>query len=740
MEFKVSSALKDLIGKELITDDQTAIFELVKNSFDADATIVRVIFENVFSSNSKILVIDNGTGMSKNDIESKWLFVGFSEKRDDYLRLNKTIKKSARIFAGSKGIGRFSCDRLGKLLTIFTKTESEENLNELIVFWDRFETDQTQEFQNIEIDYNSVQSTLYPVINSFFEEYCHGTILLIEELNASWDEAQKLIRLKRYLQRLINPAQFKDDDFQIFIEAKDFLDSDKKNLKKQNPEQIINGEVHNFVFSKIEPNTTTVDVFINSSEVVTKLFDKGDLIFQLETSIPVKYAGLHDVHVCISYLNQYAKSVFKKMMGIDAVEFGHVYLYKNGFRIHPYGETNDDWLGVARRKQQGHYRYLGNRDIIGRVEIIGNHTELREVTSRSGGLVLTSTAERLIEFIKDNCIRILERYIIDTLDWERISDETEKNLRILELVEKIYGAEVQKTDKVVYINPRIKNLLEKKQIDKIPYIVSRIEDQLQGEKAEIGEIRESITSLNKAVEFQKKSYERKLQAANQEVELSRAITSTDYSQIMDYVHTIGIQSGTISTYLSRLFSQDIPEQLKNVLRSIKIENDKIGSISNFLTKPELLTKSTKSLRDIIDFFSSYLKNYPNLDESKFKLITEVVPAGSIFPVKFKPIDATIIIDNVISNSRKHKATELVFRFNKVSEETININFIDNGQGLDDEIQDPDLVFNRGVTTTSGSGIGLFSVLYSAKKISKKSELKVDASYDKGFKIDWELRL
>lgn len=740
MEFRVSSALKDLIGKELITDDHTAIFELVKNSYDADASIVRVIFKNVHSHNSRIIVIDDGVGMSKDDIENKWLFVGFSEKREDYLLENNLTKKSERIFAGSKGIGRFSCDRLGKLLTIFTKTKTEENLNELIVFWNRFEMDQTKEFQNIEIEYNSVHDTLYPIVNDFFEKNDHGTILLIEELNEGWGEAQKLIRLKRYLQRLINPAQFKDDDFQIFIEAEDFLDYDKKSLNKQSPELIINGEVQNFVFDKIEPNTTTVDVSIDSAEIITKLFDKGDMIFQLGTPIPKDLFGLHDVHVSISYLNQYAKSVFKRLMGIDAVEFGHIYLYKNGFRIHPYGETNDDWLGVARRKQQGHYRYLGNRDLIGRVEIFGNQSELREVTSRSGGLVMTATANNLIEFIKNHCIRILERYIIDALDWERISDETEKNVRILELVEKIYGSEVKLRDRVVYINPRIKNLLEKKQIDKIPNIVSKIGNQLQGKEVDIGEIRESIASLNKAIEFQKKQYQRELQVANQEVELSRAITATDYSQIMDYVHNIGIQAGNISTHLTKLFSQDLPDQLKDVLRMIKIENDKISSISNFLTKPELLTKSTKSLRDIVSFFSSYLKNYPNIDESRFKLKVEIIPKGTEFTVKLKPIDATIIIDNVISNSRKHKATELLFRFVKVTEEHMSISFIDNGLGLDDDIQNPDSIFNRGVTTTLGSGIGLYSVLASAKKISKKSEVKVDVSYDKGFKLDWELKL
>lgn len=740
MEFRVSSALKDLIGKELITDDQTAIFELVKNSYDADASKVRVIFKSINGTNPRILVVDDGIGMNREDIENKWLFVGFSEKREEYIRAHKERKKTSRIYAGSKGIGRFSCDRLGKLLTIFSKTESDEGINELIVFWDRFEVDQSEEFQNIEIDFNIVHSIIYPTVSDFFKTNTHGTVLQIEELNSSWEDPQKLVRLKRYLQRLINPEQFKNDNFQINIEAEDFLDHDQRNIDKQKDDQIINGEVQNFVFKKIEPNTTTIDVNITVNEISTKLFDKGELIFQLETSVPEHLANLYGIHASISFLNKYAKSVFKRMMGIDSVDFGHIYLYKNGFRIHPYGDPSDDWLGIGRRQQQGHYRYIGNRDLVGRVEILGDQVELREVTSRSSGLVMTEMAYQLIDFIKNHCIRILERYIIDALNWERISDETEKNVRILELVEKIYGSEVKKQDRVVYVNPRLKILLEKKQIEKIPSLMSQIGNQIKHEKVDISEIREAIASLNKSIDFQKKEYERKIQIANQEVALSRAITATDYSQILEYIHTIAIQSENITEYINKLFSQELPNNLKTILQYVKIENDKISSISNFLTKPDLLVKSTRSLKDIVDFYCSYLVDYPNLDEDRLRFKYEFIPEKLEFPVKFKPLEATTIIDNIISNSRKHEATELLFRFNKISPETLIISFIDNGSGIDDDIPNLESLFNKGVTTTAGSGIGLFSVAKSAKRISKRSKISVDALYDKGFKIDWELIL
>ena len=118
--FRVSSAIKDIVGRELITDDFVAVFELVKNSFDALATRVDIIFNE-----DEILIVDNGKGMTADEIESKWLFLGYSAKSDGEERASidnlksvpkdfrSRIGKQTRGFAGSKGIGRFSCDRLG---------------------------------------------------------------------------------------------------------------------------------------------------------------------------------------------------------------------------------------------------------------------------------------------------------------------------------------------------------------------------------------------------------------------------------------------------------------------------------------------------------------------------------------------------------------------------------------------------------------------------------------------------
>ena len=103
MKFKISSGLKSIIGRDLITNDFVAIFELVKNSFDARATHVKIVFELEDKANAVIYIADNGKGMSDVDIQNKWLFVAYSAKKNG--EEDRDVKK---VYAGSKGVGRFS--------------------------------------------------------------------------------------------------------------------------------------------------------------------------------------------------------------------------------------------------------------------------------------------------------------------------------------------------------------------------------------------------------------------------------------------------------------------------------------------------------------------------------------------------------------------------------------------------------------------------------------------------------
>ena len=93
-----------LLGRDLITDRITALFELVKNSYDANAESVTIEFVNVGTKNgeSKIIIIDNGIGMTLSDIENKWMVIGTNSKRKELY----SPEPFKRRYIGEKGIGR----------------------------------------------------------------------------------------------------------------------------------------------------------------------------------------------------------------------------------------------------------------------------------------------------------------------------------------------------------------------------------------------------------------------------------------------------------------------------------------------------------------------------------------------------------------------------------------------------------------------------------------------------------
>ncbi|WP_236491720.1 ATP-binding protein [Pseudomonas syringae] len=124
LHFDVSTGLKRVLGRELITDDEVAIFELVKNSFDAGADSVQLHF-----SDDSIIIADNGSGMSYEDLTGKWLFVAYSAKRSDRPEDDfRNVAAERRHYAGSKGIGRFSSDRLGEEVVIQSRPKGKSKV------------------------------------------------------------------------------------------------------------------------------------------------------------------------------------------------------------------------------------------------------------------------------------------------------------------------------------------------------------------------------------------------------------------------------------------------------------------------------------------------------------------------------------------------------------------------------------------------------------------------------------
>ncbi len=124
LHFKTNTLLKNLVGKDLINDDNIAIVELVKNAYDAGSESVLVRFDDFSpkgktTAGSRIVIADQGCGMDLEGIEDKWLNIAYSEKK-------LYPQENGSYLAGNKGIGRFSCDRLGGRLDLLTRAHGKD--------------------------------------------------------------------------------------------------------------------------------------------------------------------------------------------------------------------------------------------------------------------------------------------------------------------------------------------------------------------------------------------------------------------------------------------------------------------------------------------------------------------------------------------------------------------------------------------------------------------------------------
>ena len=135
LHFKFDVSTFRLLGRELITDRITALFELVKNCYDANAENVQLTFENLnpLCPSSRIIIEDDGLGMTFEDIRDKWMVIGTSSKR----RSRTSPSPYNRVVAGKKGVGRFAVDKLGAKLVM--KTKKKDSL-----VWNCLETDWTK--------------------------------------------------------------------------------------------------------------------------------------------------------------------------------------------------------------------------------------------------------------------------------------------------------------------------------------------------------------------------------------------------------------------------------------------------------------------------------------------------------------------------------------------------------------------------------------------------------------------
>lgn len=695
LHFKVSSGLKDIIGRDLITNELVAIFELVKNSYDADSSNIEIVIN---SFESTITISDDGIGMDYDDIKNKWLFVAHSEKKD----------QTKRVYAGSKGIGRFSCDRLGSKLDLFSRKNDE--MGHLSIDWGNFEEDSLKKFEDLNVMYYTNES----IDNSFVSMNKSGTVLKISSLRDTWT-TDRVIKVISALQRLINPFVV-DDKVKINV----------KYISNSSGIEEIDEIVKNNVANILDEKTIHIEGKVNANKIEISLVDKNKKIYLVELA---NESILENVVFKVYYMSFKAKNNFTRIMGVTAKEYGSIFLYKNDFRIFPYGEPDFDSFGLNSRKAQGYNRYLGHRELLGWINITDSANHFKEVSSRDGGFVSNEYTFQLERMYMELIQRPLESYVqLVNFGDSEIDDIQENEEDVIgKLLNRFKKYEVLKTEK--YEIPKLAIPLEKRLalLDK--------DDIKDDEKKEIQRnIKQAFTETKReAVQAKKerKKFEKENEKLQSEIEVKEiALTKENPERQKMLFHELGKVSrelnGALKYFYKHMTNEESTKFSKGLV-GIRKSSDKLSSIKKQILRLNFETFSKKETIELRSYLESYLK-YASDESTKINL---KLGKGKIYQ-EVNVYDLGVLFDNLILNAMQKQATTIDIYF---SEDYSSLYLVTDTAPI--EIRPIENIFKLGVTSTKrGTGIGMYLCAQICQDFKWKiSVSEVEDKFVK-FKIDF----
>lgn len=611
------------------------------------------------------------------------------------------------------------------------KNEPNAKIESLNIDWTSIEQDSNKEFIDIKVAHQTNPSISY-------ENFIHGTILEISGLRDKWDR-NRILNLKTSLEKLINPIQENNvDDFSIEIIAPDEILRDQKEneIRKK-----VNGIIKNVVFESLGLKTTQIKVSIieNGGVIQTTLIDRGVEIYSLKEKNP--YNKLFDITILLFVLNRAGKMNFKKIMGVNSVEYGSVFIYKNGFRIYPFGEEGDDTLQIDRRKQQGFYRFLGTRDLIGRIEINGEKSNLKETTSRDGGLIKNESWEQLYNFFYDKALKRLEAYTVGIIKWgdEKFDKETgeliQPELKPEDVKDKIFDiiTSLTRAKDVIDIsyNSDFLHIYEAKQEKSATQLVknlTRIAEEtnnptfvqqaraVERQVSQLKQAKEEAERENEVIKKEVAAISNKVKLITSENLFLRSDVTKDVQQLENLQHHITHTSNLISEIalqaIDAIKNNDLDLAIKKIDKLL-IKNEEIATLSNFVSKAKFDTKVKKINGDIIAFINEYIVNvYSTINK---KPIIEIDDYSKHYTMKFVPLEIIIIIENLLRNSIDAKADKVKITWD-IGEHPILI-YRDNGNGISDDILKH--IFDYRFSTTGGGGLGMCHIKDIVQKMNGK---------------------
>ncbi len=769
LQFKTNSRHIGQLGRELVTDFVTALVELVKNAYDADAPSVRIMIENANTPNSRIIVADTGSGMTEDEFENRWMVIGTSNK----LSLPYTPK--GRKKAGKKGIGRFSVERLAERAVIYSYTAEEAFkvflnwnlyeeisvaglqqriqilrnkkdvsaakyiLNQLEYYLElklkgndgieqeyvrekagRFVSDYEATFETafldlfedeilpllkkqekVELKLEDIDNPVEDIGNRERQETFKllkemyalegregrdvhtGLVMVLEGLRDNWRQ-KDIEKLQKELRLLIAPEFIEKDPFHIDLIANQF----------KIPEEISVNSILDLRYAKVTAriyeNGTRSE--IRYSDITGKNEEKhmeyeipllcGDVAFEL-------YYFLRDsVHMTNETYN------YRLAIGILNIYCG-IKIYRDNFRVKPYGDIDNDWLGLDKAKVSDTHGYrVGNNQTIGVIKISDEKNPLLIDATNREGIIENEAYEHLKQFIL-SCIEVITE--IRWEEYEKTKPELEK------------AKEQRQKQKQIARNQ--KNVQQK-----------RYEDTLQLLKngASFETVANSLEQWKSEEEKRQRETEEQYEKTEKAYEKYVEMQETELSMYKNLA-TLGILTGNFGhetqDIISRIdntlsFYTEIAPMIENqyfakITDNIKSDFIRISGYSQMIV--EFLSKKKRSPHTDLDF-GKVLRGICHLYQGMleaFHVDLQLKTEENIY-FTMRQIDLESIIINMITNAfeqvktRQQKKIQIVF---EQRDEDIYLYFEDNGPGILENMREE--VFKPFITTKeNGIGLGL----------------------------------
>lgn len=458
--FKVSARTAKLIGMENFANEEGAIIELVKNTYDADSKQCLIIFDihkkqspnnkkgEIDKERSKIYIIDDGEGMTENVIKNQWMTIGTDNK------LSQSTSKEGRVKTGAKGIGRFALNKLGLVSKMYTVPKNSKTGYIWEVDWKSFDKKGAnvsdinatlKSVQNLNINaildkiFNNQEQIKYSLSQLSFE---HGTIIEVSEINDNW-EIEQQIKLFSNLETLLPPIEQNEfiitmfsignpemfgrvrsayfDDYDYKVEAT-YNDDNNIEIKITRNELDVDllerdyNELFSFETMQLEPYR--LEDFKKENIVIYK--GASELISHAAPEILSKVGSFDFTFYFLKNTIQDDKSdgdirkyPYKPINSANRKswlkKFGGVKIFRDDFRIRPYGENGEDWLMLGERQAQspsgagqklGGYRIRPNQ-IAGTIKISRLHNESFQDKSGREGIIENEVFDLFKNIIKE---------------------------------------------------------------------------------------------------------------------------------------------------------------------------------------------------------------------------------------------------------------------------------------------------------------------------------------------------